>query len=175
MAVDAVKANLPWTQPYSGNPSHRPPAVSDERFDHIAAATDDEFVKTVVTELQRQASYYTDFDRSESEKTYLRPAVTRKNEENRRAYKKANAARWFLRRRPPEPTWAEAESVVIKEFEAEQLVLIEGVCHDIKQRSPAAVRLELQRLEPKQVSTPGRSRSPSRTKQQGRGDTKRSR
>ena len=175
VAVDAVKAKLPWTKPYSGNPSHRPPAVSDERFDHIAAATDDEFVKTVVTELQRKASYYTDSARSESEKTYLRPAITRKNEENRHAYKKANAARGFLRRRPPEPTWAEAESVVIKEFEAEQLVLIEGVCHDIKQRSPAAVRRELQRLEPKQVSTPDRSRSPSHTKQQDRGDTKRSR
>ena len=151
VAVDAVEAKLPRTQPYSGNPSHRPPAVSDERLDHLAAAADDEFVKTVVTELQRRQAYYTDSARSESEKTYLHPAITRKDEENRRAYKKADAARRFPSRRQPKPTWAAAESVVIKEFEAEQLVLIEDVCRDIQQWSPAVVRREFQRLEPEQV------------------------
>ena len=172
VAVDAVKAKLPRTQPHSGNRSHRPPAVSDERFDHLAAATDDEFVKKVVTELQRRQAYYTDSERSESEETHLRPTITRKYDENLVAYEKADAARGFFSRRPPKPTRAAAESVAIEEFEAEQLVLIEGVCRNIQQWSPAAVRRELQ---PKQESTLHLSRSSSHTNEQDREDTSQSR
>ena len=175
VAVDAVEVNLPRTRPYPGNPSYRPPAVSDERLDHLAAATDDKFVKTVVTKLQTRQAYYTDFARSESEETYLRPTITRKHKENRVAYEKADAARGFFSRRLPKPTWAEAQSVVIKKFEAEQLRSIEAICRGIQQLPPAAVRREFQRLEkPEQVRT-FPSRSSSHTKQQDRGDTSPSR
>ena len=151
VAVHFVEAKLPRTNPYPGNSTHRPPALSDERLDHLAAATDDEFVKMVIAELQRRQGYYTDSERSESEKRHLRPDIAQKNEENQHAYKEAEAARSFFSRRPPEPTWAEAESVVIKEFETKQLVLIEGVCRTIQQRSPATIRHEFQRMEPERA------------------------
>ena len=156
VAVDAVEAELPRTRPYFVNPSHRPPALSDERLDHLAAATDDEFVKMVIAELQR---YYTDSERSESEKRHLHPDIAQKNEENQRAYKEAEAARSLFSRRPPEPTWAEAESVVIKEFEAKQLVLIEGVCRTIQQRLPATIRHEFERLEPERAKAARQERN----------------
>ena len=170
LAVHVVAAKLPRTQPHSGNSSYRPPAVSDERFDHLAAATHDEFVRRLIAEIQERQANYTDFARRESEKTYLHPAIARKHQENLKAYGKAEAERGFFRRRPPEPTGGEAETVVIKEFEAELLGVIDAVSRDIQQRSPAAVRRELERLEPEQGSTlqPGRSLN-RRTKQQDRG------
>ena len=168
LAVDAVKAILPRTQPYSGNPSHRPPAVSDERFDRLAAAAKDEFAREVIAEIQRQ-HYYTDFQRRESEKTHLRAVIARKNRENLSAYEQSEAERKFFSRRLPKPTWAEAETVVIQEFETELLGAIEDACRKIRQRSSAGVRLEPQGLEPDRVSTYQRGRSPSGTQQPDRG------
>ena len=146
-AVGAVEAILPRTQPYSGNSSHRPPAVSDERFDRLAAAAADEFVRKVITETQERQRYYTNFERTESEKTHLRAVIARKNRENVSMYEKSAAKRGFFSRRLPKPTWAEAETVVIQEFEAELLGAIEDACRKIRQRSSAGVRLEPQGLE----------------------------
>ena len=146
LAVQAVEEKLPRTRPYPGNPSHRPPALSDERLDHLAD-TADEFVKTVVTELRRRQAYYGDYARSESERTYLRPRIERRHKENLDAYEKAEAERRLFSRRPPKPKWAEAESVVIEEFEAEQRVVIKDVCRRIQQLSPAAVQQSIRKEE----------------------------
>ena len=169
LAVDAVKAILPRTQPYSGNASHRPPAVSDERFERLVAAAADEFVRKVITETQERQRYYTDFERRESEKTHLRPVIARKNRENVSIYEESEAERGFFSRRPRKPTWAEAETVVIQEFEAELLGVIEDVCRGIRQRSSAGARLEPRRSEPDPVSTHQLGRSPSGTQQPDRG------
>ena len=171
LAVHAVQAELPWTQPYPGNSSHRPPALSNERFDRMAAATDDEFVRKVIAEVQQRQTFYTDYQRTESEKTHLRPAVARKHQENLGAYEKAEAERGIFSRRSSKPTWAEAEVVVIEEFEAEQLGVIEEICRDVRQRSPADVQRERQRFAPGRVSAPQPGRSPIRRtkKQQDRG------
>ena len=174
LAVQAVEEKLPRTRPYPGNPSHRPLALSDERLDHLAE-TADGFVKTVVTELQRRQAYYA-YDRSESEKTHLHPRIELRHKENLDTYEKAKAKRRLFSRRPPQPTWAEAESVVIKEFEAEQRVVIKDVCRRIQQLSPAAVQQSIQKeadrraREQKSPSyTRGPSRAPRPPRNQGRG------
>ena len=171
LAVQAVEKNLPRTRPYPGNPSHRPLALSDERLDHLAE-TADGFVKTVVTELQRRQAYYA-YDRSESEKTHLHPRIELRHKENLDTYEKAKAKRRLFSRRPPEPTWVEAESVVIEEFEAEQRVVIKNVCRRIQQLSPAAVQQSIQKEEDRRAReqeppryTPGLSPRPPRN--QGR-------
>ena len=85
-------------------------------------------------------------------------------------YKKAKAKRRIFSKRPP--TWTEAEAAVIKEFISEQLGVIKEICREVQQRTPAAVRSELQRFEPGQVVTPRPSKSRTRaTNQQGRGDS----
>ena len=145
LAVQAVEEKLPRRPIYPGNPSHRPLALSDERLDHLAE-TADGFVKTVVTELQRRQAYYA-HDRSESEKIHLHPRIERRHKENLDTYEKAKAKRRLFSRRPPQPTWAEAESVVIEEFEAEQRVVIKGVCRHIQQLSPAAVQQSIRKEE----------------------------
>ena len=171
LAVYAVAAKLPRTQPY-GNSSHRPPALSDERFNRMAAATDDEFVRKVIAAVQEKGNYYTDFERTESEKAHLRPAVGRMYQDALDEYEKAKAKRWIFSKRPPKPTWTEAEAAVIKEFISEQLGVIKEICREVQQRTPAAVRSELQRFEPGQVVTPRPSKSRTRaTNQQGRGDS----
>ena len=171
LAVYAVAAKLPRTQPY-GNSSHRPPALSDERFNRMAAATDDEFVRKVIAAVQEKGNYYTDFERTESEKSHLRPAVGKMYQDALDEYEKAKAKRWIFSKRPPKPTWTEAEAAVIKEFISEQLGVIKEICREVQQRTPAAVRSELQRFEPGQVVTPRPSKSRTRaTNQQGRGDS----
>ena len=169
LAVHAVAAKLPRTQPY-GNSSHRPPALSDERFNRMAVATDDEFVRKAIAAVQEKGNYYTDFERTESENAHLRPAVGRMYQDALDEYKKAKAKRRIFSKRPP--TWTEAEAAVIKEFISEQLGVIKGICREVQQRTPAAVRSELQRFEPGQVVTPRPSKSRTRaTNQQGRGDS----
>ena len=171
LAVHAMAAKLPRTQPYD-NPSHRPPALSDERFNRMAAATDDEFVRKVIAAVQEKGNYYTDFERTESEKSHLRPAVGKMYQDALDEYEKAKAKRWIFSKRPPKPTWTEAEAAVIKEFISEQLGVIKEICREVQQRTPAAVRSELQRFEPGQVVTPRPSKSRTRaTNQQGRGDS----
>ena len=171
LAVHAMAAKLPRTQPYD-NPSHRPPALSDERFNRMAAATDDEFVRKVIAAVQEKGNYYTDFERTESEKSHLRPAVGKMYQDALDEYEKAKAKRWIFSKRSPKPTWTEAEAAVIKEFISEQLGVIKEICREVQQRTPAAVRSELQRFEPGQVVTPRPSKSRTRaTNQQGRGDS----
>ena len=171
LAVYAVAAKLPRTQPY-GNSSHRPPALSDERFNRMAVATDDEFVRKVIAAVQEKGNYYTDFERTESEKAHLRSAVGRMYQDALDEYEKVKAKRGIFSKRPPKPTWTEAEAAVIKEFISEQLGVIKEICREVQQRTPAAVRSELQRFEPGQVVTPRPSKSRTRaTNQQGRGDS----
>ena len=134
--AQAVEARLPRTEPYPGNASHRPPAVSDERFTHLVDATDDEYVRTVIAEVQRRQQYYSDNQREESEKTYLRRAIAGKHEENLAAYKKAEAERGLFTRRSAKPTFAEAEAAAIREFEGELLGIIEAACRDAQRQSP---------------------------------------
>ena len=157
VAVHAVVATLPRTEPHPHNTSYRPPAVSKERFEGMAGATDDEFVRTVIAGVRERERYYTNFELAESEKTHLRPAVARQHAANLAKYEKARK-RWLLSAQPAEPTWAEAEAVAIREFEAAQLGVIEEVCGEVRQRSPGSVRLELQRFgaSAPQGSTHGR-------------------
>ena len=142
LAAQAVEAQLPWTRPYSGDSSHRPPAVPDERFERLAAATADEFARKVIAEVQARQHYYSDSQRTESEKTYLRPAITGKHQENRDAYEKAAAERGLFTRRPAKPTWAAAAAVASQEFEGKLLGVIEDVCRDAQRQSPSSVRRE---------------------------------
>ena len=107
-----------------------------------------------------------DSERTESAKNHLRPAVDAKHQEALGQYEKAKAERGIFTRRPPEPTWAEAETEVVKEFESELLGVIEGICHEVQQQTPAAVRFELERFEPQPVSTPQPSRLGTRTTKQ---------
>ena len=157
LAVHAVVATLPRTEPYPHNASYRPPALSNERLEGMAGATDDEFVRAVIAGVQERQRYYANFQLAESEKVHLRPAVARQHAANLAKYEKARK-RWFLSAQPAEPTWAEAEAVAIREFEAAQLGVIEDVCREVRQRSPGSVRLELQRFgaSAPQDSTHGR-------------------
>lgn len=114
LAVHDVAAKLPRTEPYAGS-SHRPPAFSNERFNRLAVATDDEFVRKVIAGVQKEQTYYTDFERTESEKNHLRPAVDGKHQEALARYEAAEAERGIFRRRKPKPTRAEAEVAAIQE------------------------------------------------------------
>ena len=157
LAVHAVETKLPWRELYPGNPSHRPPAVSDKLLDNLAAATADEFVTKAIAEVQK--SHYSNLYRTNSEKDHLHAATKRKHQDNLDAYKKAEANRRYFSRRPRQPTWAAAQHVVIKEYETKLLGVITAVCRDVQQWSPARIQLELQRLDalaPHQVPTHGR-------------------
>ena len=172
LAAHLVAKKLPRTQPYASNSSHRPPALSDERFNRLATATDDEFVRKVIAGVQKEQTYYTDFERARSEEAYLRQAIGRKHQEALDEYEKAEAKRWSFSRRSPKPTWAEVKAAAIEEFESKQLVVIEEVCDDVQHRMPGAVRLELQRRESGRMSTPSPSQSRTRTtNQRDRGDS----
>ena len=172
LAAHLVAAKLPRTQPYTSSPSHRPPALSDERFNRLATATDDEFVRKVIAGVQKEQPCYTDFERARSEEAYLRQAIGRKHQEALDEYEKAEAKRWSFSRRSPKPTWAEVEAAAIEEFESKQLVVIEEVCDDVQHRMPGAVRRELQRRESGRMSTPSPSQSRTRTtNQRDRGDS----
>ena len=56
LAVHDIAAKLPRTQPYPGNRSHCPFAVSDERFRRVAAATNIESVRTAIGRLEGRYS-----------------------------------------------------------------------------------------------------------------------
>ena len=159
LVVHAVETKLPRRDLYPGNPSHRPPAVSDKLLDHLAAATADEFVTKAIAEVQKSQRYYSNLARTNSEKDHLRAATKRKHQDNLDAYKKAEANRRYFSRRPRQPTWAAAQHVVIKEYETKLLGVITAVCRDVQQWSPARIQLELRRLDalaPHQVPTHGR-------------------
>ena len=159
LVVHAVETKLPRRDLYPGNPSHRPPAVSDKLLDHLAAATADEFVTKAIAEVQKSQRYYSNLARTNSEKDHLRATTERKHQDNLDAYKKAEANRRYFSRRPRQPTWAAAQHVVIKEYETKLLGVITAVCRDVQQWSPARIQLELQRLDalaPHQVPTHGR-------------------
>lgn len=173
LAKHIVAGKLPRTEPYAGNPSHRPPAFSDERFNRVAAASGDTFVKKVVAGVQKEQTYYTARERAESEEEYLRPIIDRQHQDALVRHEAAEAKRKLFRRRPPKPTWAEAKVAAIQKFETEHLDVIEKVCREVRRRTPAAVRRELARFEPeRQVSIPQRSRLQTHaTEQQDRGDS----
>ena len=171
LAAHRWAAKLSRTQPYAAS-SHHPSVITDERFNRLAAAAGDEFVRKVIAAVQKKESYYHDSARANSEREHLRPAVGRKHQEALDEYKRAEAKRGIFSRRPPKPTMAEAEAAAIKEFEAEQLGVIEDVCREVQQLTPAAVRFELQRVEPGRMNTPSPSRSRGRTTNQpDRGDS----
>ena len=151
LALHVLPERLPRRQQYDGNASHRPFAASDKRLDRVAAAAQGEFTRQVIAGFRKREVYYRDADRAWAEKDHLRPAIEQRHQEAREKYAQAEAARGLFSRRPPEPTWAEAEAAVIEEYETELLGIFEQVCVDVQQRPPAAVRSELQRLEPGQV------------------------
>ena len=53
LAVDALAARLPRTEPYFSNPTHCPTAVSYARFDQVAADTEDAFGRRVIAAFQQ--------------------------------------------------------------------------------------------------------------------------
>ena len=181
LAAVTVEGTLPRTQPYPGNSSHRPPAVSNKRFGQIAAATDDEFVLRVITEVQSRQTHYTDFERAESEKEHLHAAVAQKRAEALAGYKKAEAERGILSRRPPEPRWGEAEAAAIEEFETALLDNIKEICREIQQLPAAEIRRKLKLFGLGSGSGSGSIDDPPRRsairtkKRQDRRDTKPSR
>ena len=174
LAAHRWAAKLPRTKPYAASPSHCPSVITDERFNRLAAAAagGDGFVRKVIAAVQKKENHYHDLARSSSEREHLLSAVGRKQKEALDEYKKAEAERGIFSRRLPKPTRAEAEAAAIKEFEAEQLGVIEEVCREVQQLTPAAVWFELQRVEPGRMNTPSPSRSRGRTtNQRDRGDS----
>ena len=147
LAAGTVEEMLPRTQPYPANRSHRPTAVSNKRFSRIAAATDDEFVSRVITDVRSRQTHYTDLERAKSEKEHLHAAVAQKRTEAFARYKTAEAKRGIFSRRPPEPSWEEAETAAIEEFETALLDNIKDICREIQQLTAADVRKKLQRIE----------------------------
>ena len=171
LAVHLLNRKLPRTTPYSGNSTHRPPAVSNERFNGLAAATDDDFIRKAIASLQK-ATYYSDSERTKSEEEHLRATVGSKHKEALAQYETAEATRGIFSRRAPKPTWEDAKAAVVKEFEADLLSSIAEVCREVRQMSPAAVLRELERFSPAQAPT--RRTTPTRTRytsQQDRNDT----
>ena len=164
LAAGTVEAMLPRTQLYPGNRSHRPPAVSNKRFSRIAAATDDEYVRSVITQVQRRQTY-TDLARAKSEKEHLRAPAARKHAEALARYKTAEAKRGFFSRRSPEPSWDEAEAAAIEEFETALLDKIREVCREIRQLTAADIRRKLKRFAP--IDEPPRSLPIRTTKRRG--------
>ena len=167
LAAVTVEEMLPRTQPYPSNRSHRPTAVSNKRFSRIAAATDDEFVSRVITDVRSRQTYYTDLERVESEKEHLRAAVAQKRTEALARYKTAEAKRgsWSFSRRPPEPSWEEAETAAVEEFETALLDKIREVCREIRQLTAADIRRKLKRFAP--IDEPPRSLPIRTTKRRG--------
>ena len=172
LAAVRVGAMLPRTQPSAGNSSYRPPAVSNKRFSRMAAATDDDFVSMVITEVQSRQAYYTDLERAESEKEHLRATVARKRAEALAGYKRAVAERGFLGRRPPEPRWEEAEAAAVEEFETALLDDIKRVCGQIQQLAAADIRKKLELSASESLHEPSRRSSIRTRKQQDRRGTK---
>ena len=145
LAAHRWAAKLPRTQPYAASPSHCPSAITDERFNRLAAATADEFVKEVIAAVQEKESYYHDSERASSERRHLLSTVDRKHK---------------------------AEATAIKAFEAEQLGVVQEVCREVQQLTPAALRFEFQQVERGRMNTPSPSRSRGRaTNQRNRGDS----
>ena len=175
LAVHAVMKQLPRTKPHPGNPSYRPPAVSDERFNQMASATHHAFVKKVIAGVQESQQHYSDHARTASEKDYLWPVIAERHQENLAKYEEAEKKRWFFRGRSAEPMWAKAETEVMKNFAVDQLRAIEDVCSNIQRGSPARVRFELQQLEPGRATAPQDKPdrwSTRRSQQRRRGDSK---
>ena len=172
LAVHVSPERLPRRQQYAGNASHRPFAATDKLLDRVAAAARHEFTRQVIAGFRKREVYYSDADRAWAEEDYLRPAIKRRHQEGQDQYAQAEAERGLFTRRPPEPTWAEAEAAVIEEYETELLGIFEEVCVDVQQRSPATVRSELQRLEPSQViGSRSRSSPISDARRQERGSS----
>ena len=158
LAARVLPTKLRKEAPFTSNPSYRTVAVSCARLDRVAAATKDEFKRQVSAEFQVRHGYDDDM-LTKAEEAYLRPLIKRRHEEALATYEQAETERGFLSRRPPEPTWAQAEAVVNEEYETELLGVIEEVCADVRQRPIEEVRRELQRLEPGEVS-PARPSAP---------------
>ena len=146
LGARTLPAELPKAPPYSSNPSYRVVAVSFARLDRVAAATKDKFERQVIAEFQKRHGYDDDM-LTKAEEAYLRPLIERRHEEDLATYEQEEAERGLFSRRLPEPTWAQAEAVVIEAYETELLGVIEEVCADVQQRPIEAVRSELQRLD----------------------------
>ena len=156
LAVHVLPTRLPRRQQYAGNASHRPFAATDKLLDRVAAAAKHDFTRQVIAGFRKRQVHYSDAERAWAEKDQLHPAIARRHQEALDKYEQA-----------------EAEAAVIEEYETELLGVIEEVCVDAQQRSPAAVRSELQRLEPGQVigspSRPSPIRDASRQERGGSG------
>ena len=172
LAVHLLNEKLPRTTPYHSTPTHRPPAVCDERFNQLAAATDDDFMRKTIASLQKATYLYSDSERTKSEEEHLRADVSSKHEEALAQYEAAEAARGIFSRRAPRPSWEDAKAAVVKEFEADLLSSIAEVCREVRLMSPADVLRTLERFSPAQAPT--QRTTPTRTRytsQQDRDDT----
>ena len=135
LAADAAEARLPRTTPSAGDPDVQPLAVSDETLDHLAAGTEDGFVRDTIAAVRERQPGHEAPDRARAETDRQAAALAREHARLVVEHQEA-ARRRGQRRRPesPEPTWEDAVRAVVERYLVELRRVFEEACAWVREQ-----------------------------------------
>ena len=136
LAADVAEARLPRTTPSAGDPDVQPLAVSDETLDHLAAGTEDGFVRDTIAAVRERQPGHEAQDRARSESDRQAAAVAREHARLVAEHQEA-ARRPGSRRKPgesPAPSWEDAVRAVIERYLLELRQVFEEACAWVREQ-----------------------------------------
>ena len=138
LAADAAEARLPRTTPSAGDPDVQPLAVSDETLDHLAAGTEDRFVRDTIAAVRERQPSHEAQDRARSEADRQAAAVAREHARLVAEHQEA-ARRPGPRRKPesPAPSWEDAVRAIFERYLLELRRVFEEACAWVREQLQA--------------------------------------